>query len=203
MRTFAFVCMIFAMLLLAGCAQPAQTPPGETPPTTTPPATTPPSTTPPVNPPPSTQPPEVTPPAEQPPGEEGVFVYTDKEEYTAGESVKITVSNNLDETIYYAKGCTELYQVYTVRDGELQLAYLGRVYCTGPSRFVKINPGESMDLDEWDQKIAEGGGYARVLGDYKMRFRYFVGDEWEGKSDIVGYGMEGEAFAYSDEFELK
>ncbi|RLG20225.1 hypothetical protein DRN67_00525 [Candidatus Micrarchaeota archaeon] len=142
-----------------------------------------------------------TEPQVEPPNEKGVLVYTDKSEYGEGETVRITVMNNLnrEEPVYYLYGCIDLYGVYKLEGEGFEARSLGHIYCLANPTIESLEYGEQIVL-EWNQKIeveVEESSfgpyydYVREPGIYKIGFRFY--------SD---QNAQNEEWAYSEEIEL-
>ncbi len=93
-----------------------------------------------------------------------VMITTDKTEYEQGDTVKITVRNNLKESIWYPKHiyCGASFWLLETCEGEEVPYYEICLWVAPDYRFTKLNPTEILE-EEWDGKIHD-------LREYKFRF---------------------------------
>ena len=164
MRNLVFVCLIFALVLISGCAQEQPGAPNPSPP--------------------KLLPDDMPPPNAAP----DVLVYTDRLVYDEGEPVKVTVLNNGTRPIYYVKSlCSYSFELYEVTELSTLRKNLEPLQCfdvVGADEpfFAVLQPGESVKLQPWSQirhglNTTEDGflGYRRVPGKYQVAFTYATG----------------------------
>ena len=152
-----------------------------------------------------------------------VVFTTDKTKYNRGQSVKIEIKNNLDETIFIArkKGCDLFNNIERQEDGiwksvssefgteslnpDYQLKCFERI---NQNNFtysevetwstvyrVKLNPGESH-TDLWDMTI-----YNRFVGNGTYRISYNYGLSQDTLGEILEYNLCSNSFLINNEID--
>ncbi len=108
-------------------------------------------------------------------------VWTDKETYSIGENVAITLENNEDETIYFST--TSHWSIEKDVNGNWETIYPGIV----PQMITQLGSGETEE-STWNQKDADGTQVGS--GDYRVVTAYSMNDLTFTKYayfSIVGY----------------
>lgn len=132
-----------------------------------------------------------------------VTITTDKEEYKQGETVKITVKNNFDNSIWYLNGhsgCSDKNKSYTTyrlvngtwKDVSPHVMCI-QIVGAGLPIYKELTPSASTEFI-WDQKIwsAVNGTLQAPDGKYKISVKYKESKEVEDLKEV-----------YSNEFTIK
>jgi len=130
-----------------------------------------------------------------------VIITTDKKEYERGETVKITIKNNLDQDIWYWDNSGEfipLVGIQIFKDGKWQDlekkdACACKENCTHFSNGLVDLKAKGMIIDSWDTK-ADCTGTIIEEGKYRTVFTYYL--------DAVAM-QEKKINIYSNEFTIK
>ena len=125
----------------------------------------------------------------------GVTITTDKTEYERGDTVEITVENNLDKSIwYYGKpsfGCSNAFDI-----GDKEFYSLGTSWCISPVSELKPKSEQVFDLElsgDFNQWLKIYDVYdIKLPEDFKLRFNYGFNKENPAEEKI-----------YSNKFTIK
>jgi len=129
------------------------------------------------------------------PSSSEIIVTTDKTIYKQGEIVKITVKNNLNKPIWYAKKITCGSSSWILENclGKEIPYYQTCLWVTYQHDFTKLNPGEILtrewngmilDLEDYEFKLAESGCY-KIVFPYSMKEKVSWGEAWgEDKIEV-------------------
>lgn len=130
-------------------------------------------------------PPETTPPVVPPPAEEKVVVTVGKTEYQKGETVRISVKNNLAETVFLG-GCNQ-FDLARKENNEWVMEQPLKM-CVWEGNAVKI----------YSKGIAEYAFNASKLGTFRINVGYSQG--CEDKKPVSQANCKADNIAYSAEF---
>ena len=115
-----------------------------------------------------------------------VSVSTDQPEYGQGKTVRITVRNGLDASIWYAQSvdCGEPFWVLHACEGEAVQHTVPCLWEAPDHRFTELLPGDHLD-GEWDGRIAGYGrsepaerGCYRIVVPYALEQPEGLGEDW-------------------------
>jgi hypothetical protein len=132
-----------------------------------------------------------------------VIVATDRTEYEQGETVGISVTNNLNRPLWYAQEVECGLSFWLLESCEKKEIIYYKVPCVWAEpqhRFTKLNPGETL-RDEWNGtlEVLRESGLAEELaepGCYRLRLPFSLEEKkaiWEGDKIEV----------YSNEFVIR
>jgi len=128
-----------------------------------------------------------------------VIITTDKAEYSQGEAVKITVENNISQSIFYERqiGCgLSFWRLETNESGKWQNKQLDEICrwdIAGPL-ITELKPGDRI-TNGWNLKNKDrfiGSGNYRISFNYGLDEKYY----WERKDN-------GQKIIYSPEFAVR
>jgi hypothetical protein len=129
-----------------------------------------------------------------PPQQEGVIVRTDKGAYRQGETVVITVRNDLDLPIWYAQqiDCGLSFWLLQTCEGEPIVHEQPCIWSDLQHDFTRLEPGETL-TGQWAETKIENRQESKLAdpGCYRMIVPYVpseekVGPEWgEGKTEAL------------------
>ncbi len=122
-----------------------------------------------------------------------VSILTDKYEYSKGETIKLTVINNLDSTIIYAKSvrCGALFFDLNDCNGNNLIYHDNCLWDDFQHNFTELIPNDTL-VGYWDQSIYTSFEYKEAQpGCYKFALPYFINNKkkkmktWDNKKQEV------------------